>query len=187
MFLPTRGGGDGTGVGGSTADGRDLPGFFIFAADSIHVDDVRPECIPVCRRQDPNNAGASLPARFYCNKKGGVTGDVGVKYVTGCIAPCLPDLSADAPAVLILDGHGSHNRVLDLPIGIIVVLRPPHTTHVLQGEDVTHLRFFKSAYHQAKMLRLSDNVLRGSCRLTSADLIAAAKVPWQEAFSRKDA
>ena len=118
-----------------------------------------------------------------------MTGDVGVKYVTGCVALCLPDLSPDAPAALILDGHGSRFTLEFLTycrsIGIIVVLRPPHTTHVLQGEDVTHFRFFKSAYHQAKMLRLSDKILRGSCRLTSADLIAAAKIPWQEAFSQK--
>ncbi|KAL3903346.1 MAG: hypothetical protein SGPRY_011716, partial [Prymnesium sp.] len=48
--LVNKGGGDGTGIGGSTADGKDLPGFFIFANNIIHSDDVKVQ--PICRRAD---------------------------------------------------------------------------------------------------------------------------------------
>ena len=100
------------GIGGSSADGRDLPGFFIFAKDIIHAgeqdNDVAVEARPVCRRMDPANPGQALPCRFWANAKGGVTGDLGVRYLRGCLEPCLPDLSPSNPAVLIMDGHGSH-------------------------------------------------------------------------------
>ena len=62
--LANKGGADGTGIGGSTADGKDLPAFFIFAKDIIHQCDVRPEAIPVFRRLNPSNPSESLPCRF---------------------------------------------------------------------------------------------------------------------------
>jgi len=60
--LANKGGGDGTGIGGSTADGKDLPAFFIFSRDIIKVTDVRPEAIPVCRRPNPSNPAAASGA-----------------------------------------------------------------------------------------------------------------------------
>ena len=157
--IVNKGGGDGTGIGGSSADGMDLPGFFIFANNIIHAgaqdSDVAEHVRPVCRRSDPENLGKPLPCRFWANAKGGVTGDLGIRYTRGCIEPCLPDLSPEHPAVLIMDGHGSH-FTLDLleycrGIGLHVVLRPPHTTHVLQGEDVAHFGVFKPLYQQRKL------------------------------------
>ena len=107
-----KGGGDGTGIGGSSADGLDLPGFFIFSNNIIHAGendkDVAVECRPVCRRSDPKDPSKPLPCRFWANAKGGVTGDLGIRYIIGCVEPCLPDLCVDNPAVLIMDGHGSH-------------------------------------------------------------------------------
>ena len=187
--VANKGGGDGTGIGGSSADGKDLPGFFIFSHNIIHGDDVRPGCFPVCRRPDPANPRQAMPSRFYCNEKGSVTGDVGLRYVKGCIQPCIPDVSPDNPAVLIMDGHGSH-FTLDLltycrQIGLHIVLRPPHTTHLLQGEDVVHFRYLKEEYHQAKLVLLARKVLSGSCRLTTAELLQAAKTPWENAFSQQ--
>jgi len=58
--LVNKGGGDGTGIGGSTADGKDLPGFFIFANDIIHQADIKTQ--PVCRRADAD--GKPMPCRF---------------------------------------------------------------------------------------------------------------------------
>ena len=107
--IVNKGGGDGTGIGGSSADGMDLPGFFIFANNIIHAgaqdSDVAEHVRPVCRRSDPENLGKPLPCRFWANAKGGVTGDLGIRYTRGCIEPCLPDLSPEHPAVLIMDGH----------------------------------------------------------------------------------
>ena len=129
-----------------------------------------------------------LPCRFWCNDKGGVTGDLGVRYIRSCIEPCLPDLSPDNPALLLMDGQGSHFTLELLrycrTIGLHVLLRPPHTTHILQGEDVVHFHVFKGKYHQAKLLALGKKIFaQGSFRLTAADLLAVAKGPWEEAFS----
>ncbi|KAL3925290.1 MAG: hypothetical protein SGPRY_003681 [Prymnesium sp.] len=48
--LANKGGGDGTGIRGSTADGVDMPGFLIFAENIIYADDVK--FMSVCRRMD---------------------------------------------------------------------------------------------------------------------------------------
>lgn len=185
-FLANKGGGDGTGIGGSTADGTDLPGFFIFADDIIHAEDVDLKCQPVCRRVDAD--GNPLSCRFWTNKKGGVTGDLGVRYIRGCVEPSIPDLSPENPAVLIMDGHGSHFTLELLTycrsIGLHVVLRPPHTTHIVQGEDVVHFRKFKDMYHQSKMTKLGQKVLQGTYKLTVADLLDVCRVPWETAFNQ---
>ena len=137
----------------------------------------------------PFAAGKLIPSRFWCNEKGGVTGDLGVRYVRGCIEPCLTDLSPERPAVLIMDGHGSHFTLELLTycraIGLHVVLRPPHTTHILQGEDVVHFAIFKPKYHQAKMVALAAKIFgTRTYKLTASDLLSVAKGPWEEAFSQ---
>ena len=87
--IVNKGGGDGTGIGGSSADGMDTPGFFIFANNIIHAGaddtDVAASNRPVCRRADPTDPSKPLPCRFWCNEKGGVTGDLGIRYIRGCI------------------------------------------------------------------------------------------------------
>ena len=188
-----KGGGDGTAIGGSSADGLDLPAFIIFAQNIIHAGagdgDVAADAHPTCRRADPDNPGKPLPCRFWANAKGGVTGDLGIRYIKGCVQPCLPDLSPDNPAVLIMDGHGSHFTLELLlhcrEVGLHIVLRPPHTTHILQGEDVEHFAVFKPRYQQAKLLAIGRKVAMGSCRLTAGDLLKCAKEPWEHAFDLK--
>ena len=44
---------------------------------------------------------------------------------------------------------------------------------------------FKDGYEQAKMLALGLKVLSGACRLTAADLLSAAKTPWEQTFSQQ--
>ena len=188
--LVNKGGGDGTGIGGSSADGRDLPAFFIFSKNIIHAgeqdNDVKEDVRPLCRRMDPSDPGKPLPCRFWANAKGGVTGDLGIRYIRGCLEPCLPDLSPDNPALLIMDGHGSHFtlELLDYckQVGLHVLLRPPHTTHILQGEDVQHFAVFKPEYHQAKLRAIASKVAGGVYRLSVNDLLRCAKEPWEHAF-----
>lgn len=100
--------GDGTGIGGSKADGIDLPGFFIFSNNIIHEADVALSKHPQCRRPDMADPSQLLPCRFWTNEKGGVTGDLGERYIRGCIEPSIPNLSKENPALLIMDGHSSH-------------------------------------------------------------------------------
>ena len=184
-----KGGGDGTGIGGSGVDGLDLPAFFIFALDILHAgsqnDDVAVGNRPVCRRADPAT-GKPLECRFWANKKGGVTGDLGVRWIRGCLQPAVPDISPENPAILIMDGHGSHFTLELLSycraIGLHVVLRPPHTTHLLQGEDVQHFAVFKPLYQQKKLLAVNTKLLSGTHRLTVGDLLHCAKDAWERAF-----
>jgi hypothetical protein len=87
-----------------------------------------------------------------------------------------------------MDGHGSHFTLELLvycrSIGLVVVLRPPHTTHILQGEDVVHFAMFKPKYHQAKMVALAAKIFGSrSYKLTAQDLLGVAKEPWEAAFS----
>ena len=132
-----KGGGDGTGIGGTSADGLDIPGFFIFANNIIHAGqddkDVAEENRPVCRRIDPKNPGKPLPCRFWANEKGGMNSDLGIRYIKGCIEPCLADLSPASPAVIIMDGHGSHFtlELLDYcrSIGLHIVLPSAPPAH----------------------------------------------------------
>ena len=62
--LVNKGGGDGTGIGGSAADGMDLPGFFIFAKNLMHIEDVDGP-VPTCRRPDPADPGEHLSSRCW--------------------------------------------------------------------------------------------------------------------------
>ena len=34
--------------------------------------------------------------------------DLGIRWIRGCLEPCIPDLSPEKPAVLAMDGHSSH-------------------------------------------------------------------------------
>ena len=189
--IVNKGGGDGTGIGGSTADGLDLPGFFIFANDIIHAGeqdcDVAKEVRPQCRRLDPAKPGQLLECKFWANAKGWITGDLGVPYIRGCVEPSIPDLSPSSPAIIIMDGHGSHFTLELLlycrEIGLHILLRPPHTTHILQGEDVQHFAVFKPAYHQAKLLKIHERALCGEYKLRCSDLLGCAKAPWERAFN----
>ena len=86
-----------------------------------------------------------------------------------------------------MDGHGSHFTLELLSycraIGLYVVLRPPHTTHVLQGEDVEHFGVFKPLYQQAKLKAMTTRLFSGKHRLTAGDLLYCAKEPWERAFN----
>lgn len=110
--IVNKGGGDGTGIGGGTSDGKDLPGFYVFANNILHAgeqdSDVPVHARPVCRRVLADRPTEPVPCRFWANAKGGMTGDLGVRYIRGCIEPSMPDLSPENPGLLILDGHGSH-------------------------------------------------------------------------------
>ena len=185
--IVNKGGGDGTGIGGTSADGLDLPGFFIFANNIIHAgendEDVAAHNCPACRRPDPNDASKPMPCRFWTNAKGGVAVDFGIRYIQGCVEPCLLDLSPENPVLLIMDGHGSHFTLELLHycrargLHVHIVLRPPHTTHVLQGEDVQHFAIFKPKYMRAKYAATHQARLfhgKNPC-LTAGDLLLCAK------------
>ena len=86
-------------------------------------------------------------------------------------------------------GHGSHFTFELLKhcqeIGLHILLRPPHTTHVLQDEDVVNFAVFKSHHQKTKQMALASKILHGEgAQLSPADLLLCARDAWQNAFSK---
>lgn len=184
--LANKGGLCGTGVGGSTASGKALPGLFIMASGSIEAS----WCTPAPLSDFLDGSGARVAAKFTCNPKGGVRDCVGVQYLSHVIVPLFPDLSEDNPVVLICDGHGSH-LTLDLleycrAHHVHVVLRVPHTTHLTQGEDVRNFKIFKPAVRTQKNEALQENISRGVFRLLNKDFMRVVEPAWRKAFSTEN-
>jgi len=79
--------------------------------------------------------------------KGSFDGFHFATWVKDHLVPCIPNVSPENPAIVICDGHYAHvvDEVLDTcaALGILMVLLPPHCTHLLQGEDLYHFGVFK--------------------------------------------
>lgn len=86
--------------------------------------------------------------------KGSFDGFHFATWVKDHLVPCIPNVSPKNPAIVICDGHYAHvvDEVLDTcaALGILMVLLPPHCTHLLQGEDLYHFGVFKSAFRVAR-------------------------------------
>ncbi len=105
-------------------------------------------------------------------------------------------MDKEHPLVLICDGHGSHISLPALDLcrehGIHVVLRPPHTSHILQLEDVANFREFKPLLRVQVASQLTRKALaqvRESDEMPSAvlgneDLMACVREPWMTAFRK---
>ena len=85
------------------------------------------------------------------NECGGATNSSGVQWLQWLLSPAGPfgDASPDNKVVIICDGHGSHLSLEFLQLcrarGVILILRPPHTSHITQGEDVINFFNLKGA------------------------------------------
>ena len=83
-------------------------------------------------------------------KKGSFDGFAFATWLKDHLAPCVPDLSPENPAMVICDGCYAHtvDEVLEIcaAMGILMVILPPHCTHILQGEDLYHFGVFKGAF-----------------------------------------
>lgn len=181
--LANKGGLAATGVGGCAADGKALPGLFIFAATSYE----QSWTTPSPRSGFLDSEGRYRMALFGCNKQGGMQDDIGVLYFEGVVAPCFPDRSPARPVVVICDGHSSH-----LTVDLIewcrsnhfrIVLRVPHTSHITQGEDVVIFRSFKVDFRKEKVTRLAVNVSQRVHKLRNSDLMSCVTPAWESAFS----
>ena len=83
-------------------------------------------------------------------KKGSFDAYAFATYLRDHLAPCIPDLSKQNPAMVICDGAYTHvkDEVVELcaAMGILLVVLPPHCTHLLQGEDLYHFGVFKGSF-----------------------------------------
>ena len=182
--LAFKGGISGTGVGGSTVDGRTLPALFILAGGGLRPEHCTPS--PDCDFLDAE--GRLLRARFTSNAKGGVDAEIGVQYVRDVLLPAFAPSDTE-PLVIICDGHGSH---LTLPLlefcrehHVHILLRVPHTSHRTQGEDVTSFALFKPELRREKSRVLTRNVEQtGFYGLRSTDFMKVVTPAWNHAFQK---
>jgi hypothetical protein len=191
----SKGGGDCSAVGGSTAAGDSLPAMFIVAGNQLDAAWMETEIESTLI--DPVS-GETLKATWHANKKGGMTYDMCPKYFAKNILPSFnPPPSAENPVIGICDGHGSHLtlELIDFCIAnhIILILRPPHTTHKLQGEDTTNFAYIKADWHRAKQIELRNLynavVARGRgyevCKLGISRMSDLLKPVWEKHFSKE--
>jgi hypothetical protein len=180
-------------VGGSTAGGCGLPALYIFKGAFDPTRDL--DGGPKTRRVD----GVALECFGCCNDKGSMTDDVMLMWLNRVLLPMFPDVSPANPVLLICDGYGSHlylnflERASDL--GVLVFLRPPHTSHVTQGEDVRqgHFHTFHKLERDAKM-QLKGHLIahprrgennKANCQLVRSDIMRITAKAWEEAFSHE--
>ncbi|XP_062551176.1 uncharacterized protein LOC134216251 [Armigeres subalbatus] len=120
-----------------SAAGQFLPPFFIF---------------PRQRMNDALKVGAPPESVFTCNVNGWSTIDTFSQWYEHFLRFASP--TADNPVLLILDGHSSHTKNLEVlekaklnHVRIISI--PPHTSHRTQPLDVSFMRPLKSYYWKA--------------------------------------
>lgn len=102
-----------------------------------------------------------------CHKSGWIQAHIFTNWLQHFIDYVKP--TPQDPVLLILDGHGTHVRNLDVITlarehGVTIVCLPPHTSHKLQPLDVSFMSPFKLYYSQEVETWLSNNPYRAlSC------------------------
>jgi hypothetical protein len=175
-------------VGGSSADSNALPGLYIFAGGFDPVEDMKGA--PKCDKRW-EASGDYMEARGWHNEKGGMTDEVMMLWLNQVLLPCFPDISPQNAVVLICDGYGSHlcwdfiQRCIE--VGVHVILRPPHTSHVTQGEDVRggHFHTFHRLERKEKQLVTQQLLVSPTKdkKLHRRHVMRITKAAWEEAFS----
>lgn len=178
-------------VGGSTAGYMALPALYIFKGAFNPITDLRDG--PVTRRAD----GTVVNCYGTHNEKGSMTDDIMIEWLEKCLCPMFPDLSPENPILLICDGYGCHLYLAFLKkareLGVRIILRPPHSSHVTQGEDVQGGHFHTFHFHERKeKMALKSKLLltprrnaqnMRSSQLLRSDIMAITKKAWMEAFA----
>lgn len=92
------------------------------------------------------------PASIYaCHPSGWIQTELFTQWLRHFIEHVKP--SAQDPVVLVLDGHSSHTRNLDVIMlgrehNLIIICLPPHATHKMQPLDLSFMSPFKTYYAQ---------------------------------------
>ena len=168
-------------VGGTVADGRALPALYVFTSTYYHSDtNGGPDSTILNPATDK-----FFPAYFTYSPSGGMTDDMMLFYLRYVVVPCFPDLSSDNPIVFIVDGYGSH-FTLEVLIycrdnNIILILRPPHCSHIIQNEDVANFGPFKDRLEIEKSKLIAERYIKGgitAVRITRDDITKITKEPW---------
>ena len=133
-------------VCGRLGDGRALPVFVCFASGDSYAPAWAPHyvCDDILDKD-----GKPLPWRYISNPKGSITEEFCALYIEDVLHPALgyPKPRSTHPGeqgVIICDGVGTHlgyhvvKKAIEL--GMEIVLRVPHLSFVLQGEDTINFK-----------------------------------------------
>lgn len=120
-----------------SAAGNYMPPMFIFPRQRMH---------------EALKTGAPEGSIFTCNPSGWSNVTTCSTWFDNFLAETRP--TADSPVLLILDGHASHTRNIEMiekavRNHVTVLSIPPHTSHRLQPLDVTVMGPLKTKYGQA--------------------------------------
>ena len=184
-----------TQVGGSAGDGKALPQMAIVPGKSL--DPLITKNSPKSHFVDENNESGYLTTIYSANESGGMTDDMGAVYLDKVIFPALKPTMED-PMILICDGHGSHLTYSFLqkchgegetPI-VYLVLRPPHTSHRLQCEDVINFAVYKPLVAKKRTAVFMQRVLAKNCpksrNLNLRDTNEISADAWEKSFSEEN-
>lgn len=208
-----------SGVGGSRVKGEALPGF------SIHTVEPDPKWFKHPQFRLPATtwrhqvSGKEFIWKCNHNECGGMNNNMALKWLEDTIlrqfddnwnelferGGVFQDCSPENPVVLICDGHGSHMSLAFLrqykEAGVILIWHPPHTSHVIQGEDLInfallkHLISLQTAHASRQKYFLQppfDNILawgggqmsEDKPSLGAHDLMYCVSEQWKMAFSK---
>jgi hypothetical protein len=174
-------------IGGSKMDGFALPMCAIFAGKQVDAAWIHDP--PLTTMLNPATGEVYRP-QFFPNESGGMTHDLGILILQHWIHPCCPDVSPENVYIIICDGHGSHLTAEFLQYarehGFIIILRPPHSSHISQGEDVINFRAFKGKERAVKAEIFSAKMCDVTCKsknLDYCDMTKCIKLAWERAFA----
>ncbi|KAJ4438271.1 hypothetical protein ANN_14210 [Periplaneta americana] len=107
--------------------------------------------------------GAPNSSLAVCHKSGWIQNESFVQWCHHILSNAKP--TKDDPVILVLDGHYSHTRIVELlelarVNGAHIVCLPPHCTHKMQLLDVAFMLPFKTYYAQAIEQWLKQNAGR---------------------------
>jgi sorbitol-specific phosphotransferase system component IIA len=180
---------DATLVGSSACDKLSLPMMAIFQGTAPSNLSTYPSCKH--RQKD----GESLPAVVACSETGAMTDDLMLAWLTKVLMPSFPDLATENEhrVVLICDGYGCHLSFNFLKrcqeVGVDVIVRPPHTSHKTQPEDLVNFSVFHKEEREEKgklMRSLYLTASRSSKMMITKEHAGAIIAPaWKLAFAKK--
>lgn len=113
-----------------------------------------------------------------CTKSGWIDEKTFTEWFKHFISSVTPQ-AKDAPVLLILDGHASHTRNLEViemarENNTILLCLPSHTSHRLQPLDVSFFRSLKAKYSEEVRIWLRNHPGRKLCEDQIAELFSRA-------------
>lgn len=145
------------------ADGTSMSPFFILPGEYAERDDGTLKTHGYWKTLQKTFEGTTFEKATRCQQKNAwCTIDIFMVWFKDVFLPATAHLrTPETPVVLILDGFEAHTdidlRVLAANFNVVLVLLPPHSTHLLQPLDVNNMGPLKQHYGTAlKIWRVSS-------------------------------